>query len=242
MQYKNCQKAFWYQYNAPDEVYWGYAGKSDNPVLQRGTDFHDAADHFFENIKEYTQEGFRDALPKGGELHFFFDWFARIEWNRWKTIKVKEWFKPLAAEKEVEFETRTGHVDRIDRVGPKELQIVEYKTGKSYDMTKQWAVTKMNAEIGFYAQILKYGNYYPGFTIKSWKVINPTLEKQWVNKISPVSLRSVDNTLDEIIGKILKEGDPVDKLDTLFPPTVTPLCGYCPYINECFYESNFKHD
>jgi hypothetical protein len=239
--YKNCQKQFWYFYNDPDR-YYGYGEGSSNPALQRGTDFHNSADSFFDNITEYSHAGFRRALPVGGPLHYYYDWFAKIEWERFCGLKVKEWFRPLACELKVEFENRTGHVDRVDRIGKKELQIVEYKTGKSYNMEKQWAVTKMNAEIGFYAQILKFGNYYPDLKITSWKVINPTLQKQWVNKISPISLNSVDKVMSELEQKILAEGEAASKLDTLFEATVTPLCGYCPYIKDCFYESNFDYE
>lgn len=233
MDYKNCQKKFWYFYN-DDDRYDGYGAGSDNPALQRGTDFHNSADQFFDQITDYSYDGFRNCLPSGGNLHYYYDWFARVEWQRYESLKVKEWFKPLACEKIVEVDNFKGHVDRIDRVGKKELQIVEYKTGKSYNMEKDWAVTKMNAEIGFYAKLLNEGNYYPGFKIISWKVINPTLERQWTNKISPVTLRSVDKALDSIVEKIEKEGEFREKLDTLFPRTITPLCGYCPYIEDCF--------
>ena len=232
MQYKNCKKAFWYNYN-DDERYDGYGGKSDNPVLQRGTDFHDSADKFFENIQTFTADGFRAALPHGDYLHFYYDWFAKVEWQRYEDLENKDWFKPLACELIVEGELVKGHVDRIDQVSETELQIVEYKTGKSYDMSKSWAPTKMNAEIGFYARLIEEGKHYPNLKIKSWKVINPTLERQWVNNISPISLKAVDKTVAEIVDKIKTKGTFRDKLDTVFPPTITPLCGWCPYTEDC---------
>ena len=241
MNYKNCEKQFWYFYN-DDERYDGYGGKSSNPALQRGTDFHNAADTFFDNINGYSYEDFRAALPFGDNLHYYYDWFAKIEWTRYELLANKDYFKPLACELIVEGDVGKGHVDRIDKISETELQIVEYKTGKSYDMEKSWAPTKMNAEIGFYARLIEEGKYYPDMTIKTWKVINPTLQKQWVNKISPISLKAVDRTMLEMVEKILAPGDFRGKLDTLFPPTQTPLCGWCPYIQDCLFESNFKHD
>lgn len=236
MNYKNCQKQFWYFYN-DDDRYDGYGKGSQNAALQRGTDFHNVADTFFANIREYSLRGFRSVLPIGGNLHYYYDWFARAEWARYEALKVKEWFKPIATELIVEAGDFKGHVDRIDRIGKDELQIVEYKTGRSYNMEKDWAVTKMNAEIGFYAKLLKEGNYFPKMKIKSWRVINPTLEKVWVNNIHPATTKAVDKALEEIVAKIQEEGSFEYKLDTLFPRTVTPLCGYCPYVNHCFYES-----
>lgn len=232
MQYKNCERNFWYFYN-DDERYDGYGEGSSNPALQRGTDFHNAADKFFEGIHDFTPEGFRAALPFGDNLHYYYDWFANVEWNRYQALKVKDYFKPLACELIVEGELTKGHIDRIDQISNTELQIVEYKTGKSYDMSKSWAPTKMNAEIGFYARLLEEGKHYPDLKIKSWKVINPTLQKQWVNKISPITLRAVDNSILEIVKKITAEGTFRDKLETLFPRTITPLCGWCPYALDC---------
>lgn len=232
MQYKNCQRNFWYFYN-DDERYDGYGEGSSNPALQRGTDFHNAADNFFDGIREYSARGFRDALPFGDNLHYYYDWFAKIEWQRYEALKDKELFKPLACELIVEGKLTKGHVDRIDKISDTELQIVEYKTGKSYDMSKSWAPTKMNAEIGFYARLIEEGNYYPDLKIKSWKVINPTLEKQWINKISPISLRAVDKSVLEMVEKIVAKGTFREKLETLFPRSITPLCGWCPYALDC---------
>ena len=232
MQYKNCQRNFWYFFN-DDERYDGYGGKSSNPALQRGTDFHDSADKFFDGITGFSYDGFRAALPFGDNLHYYYDWFAKIEWQRYQELDNKDYFKPLACELIVEGEITKGHVDRIDQISETELQIVEYKTGKSYDMSKSWAPTKMNAEIGFYAQLIKEGKHYPDLKIKSWKVINPTLQKQWVNNISPISLRAVDKAVLEMVNKIVAPGTFREKLETLFPRSITPLCGWCPYTEDC---------
>jgi len=232
MQYKNCQRNFWYFYN-DDERYDGYGGKSSNPALQRGTDFHNAADLFFDNINATSLDGFRAALPFGDNLHYYYDWFAKVEWQRYQDLENKDYFKPLACELIVEGALTKGHVDRIDQISETELQVVEYKTGKSYDMSKSWAPTKMNAEIGFYARLIEEGKHYPDLKIKSWKVINPTLQKQWVNKISPITLRAVDNSVLEMVNKIVATGTFREKLETLFPRTITPLCGWCPYTEDC---------
>jgi len=243
MSFRHCNKQFEYLYNDPH--YWDYGIKEDEPdeKKRRGNEFHAATEIFFDKILsaqvDDSIKNFRDALPqsKDKKLNEYFDWFADIELKRWKEIKNWKEFLPLANELKIYMKDlvidRTGHVDRIDLIpGTKNLMIVEYKAGRSYDMEKPDRVTSMNAEIGWYVQILNAVKEYPEYKITHWKVINPEIQKVWINKISPVSLKAVENTYSKMVNMIIK--------GLKFPKTVGPLCDYCAYLEECdpYYEDD----
>lgn len=244
MSFKHCNKQFEYLYNDPK--YWEYGNKEDEPdeKKRRGNEFHAATEVFFDKIDlkkalilSSHWSYFREQLPQTKDkiLSKYFDWFAQIEAKRYQSLDPKDCFKPIANELKVYMEDlvidRTGHVDRINVIpGTKNLRIVEYKAGASYDMGKPDRVTSMNAEIGWYIQILKAIKEYPEYKITEWMVMNPALEKIWINKISPISLKSVENTYSKMVNMIIK--------GLKFPKTVGPLCDYCTYLEECdpYYE------
>jgi len=246
MFYKNCPKQFWYFYN--DEIaYKGYKEASRDQALVYGTAFHLAADEFFKHVvlepcDKPLDDGvnpFRKYLPINTPIDKWYDWFADYEYKRyeklWKDGNA-EYYKPIATELFVQMPDvidRSGHIDRIDVIpGTQNLQIVEYKTGRSYNMDKEQVVTKMNAEIGFYVQILNSIKQFPTYKITEWKVINPTLEKSWVNTISPITLRSVDQAYNALIQEVFNKGP--------FERNVTLLCRYCPYVSDCLYSNDYE--
>ena len=97
-------------------------------------------------------------------------------------------------------------------------------------MTIPDRLTSMNSEIGYYVQILKLSKKYPDYKITHWKVINPVLQKVWMNKISPISLRSVETVFSDLVDKIVHKKK--------FAKKPGPLCYYCPYMKPCdpFYD------
>ena len=241
--FKHCNKQFEYFYNDPK--YWEYGNKEDEPdeKKRRGNEFHAATETFFDKVKEKTNNispgVMRECLPitQDSTLSKYFDWFVDMEFKRWQNLLYKnpKEFFPIANELKVYMKDlvidRTGHIDRIDVIpGTKNLRIVEYKAGASYDMEKPDRVTSMNAEIGWYVQILKDIKEYPEYKITEWMVMNQALEKIWINKISPISLKAVENTYSKMIDMIIK--------GLKFPKNVGPLCDYCPYLEECdpYYE------
>ena len=238
--YRKCKKKFEYYYNDPD--YWDYGNKdkgTTSEAQQKGLDFHTACEHFF---REFEGRVITKNMPKtfrnpfsvdNGDLFDWFNFFLEEETKRWIDLeednKVGYWF-PVANEIEIRSEDvrdRTGHVDRVDIMPDDNLCIVEYKTGRSYDMDNPYALTDMNQEIGFYVSILRKANVFPDKKITKWKVINPTLKKIWINSITPISLRTVDSTLKEINNKLDNDGE--------FPRNEGVLCLYCPYASECLY-------
>ena len=100
-------------------------------------------------------------------------------------------------------------------------------------MESKYSFADMNAEIGFYVNILNRAKVFPGYKMTQWKVINPTLQKIWVNRISPISLRAVDVTYKEITKKLFNKGE--------FPRNVTKLCNWCPYVNDCLFKDEAEY-
>jgi len=247
--YKKCNKKFEYFYNDPD--YFNYGNddeKEKSEPLIKGSLFHDGCENFF---KQLEGKAFDKNLPNTFDNYFpktkyddvnqWFKWFAETEKVRYAELAenncVGNWY-PVAMEIEVRMKDdidRTGHVDRVDVIpNKKELCIVEYKTGKSYNMDNKYTVTDMNAEIGFYINILNYARVFPGYKITQWKVINPTLERIWINSVSPISLRAVNSTYSEIVMKLKKGGE--------FERNISKLCDWCPYKDDCLFKGEQSYD
>ena len=236
--YRHCQKKFEYSYN--DSKYWDYGGidglPEDDPRVL-GTKFHDACDNFFKTLekKPLTDKFTSDWKNpfSGGKLQDWFNFFLDIEKRRYIDLisDGKEgYWRPIANELEIKMTDRldrVGHVDRCDVLTDNNICIVEYKTGKSYNMENKYSLTNMNQEIGFYAEILNKTNAFPGRKITHWKVINPTLKKIWIARISPVSLKAVNRTFNEIVDKLEQNG--------VFNKNEGILCNYCDYVNDCLF-------
>jgi len=242
MSFKHCNKQFEYLYNDPK--YWDYGTKEGETDIKkkRGNEYHNAMETFFDQvikIENFSKYFMRLALPNTDDetLNRYFDWTVEIEWKRYTELENKDNWNPIANELKIYMKDlvidRTGHVDRIDIIpGTKNLMIVEYKAGRSYDMEKADRITSMNAEIGWYVQILNAVKEYPEYKITHWKVINPEIQKVWINKISPISLKSVEKTYSTMVNMIIK--------GLKFPKNVGPLCDYCAYLEECdpYYEDD----
>jgi len=241
--YKHCPKQFEFFYNSGDYYNYGES-KGASPALIRGTAFHKGCDKFFngfdvnyckdlnsKQIGEYMSHHIQET--NDDEINTWFSFFLEYEQRRFEQLREEnklQYYLPAAKELEISMPDlidRTGHVDRIDQISEDELMIVEYKTGKSYDMDKPDRVTSMNAEIGFYVTILQGINKFPKQKIIKWCVINPTLEKVWINSISKVTLTSVDKNYKSLVEKLVNK-EPFEK-------NINDLCMYCPYFNQCLY-------
>ncbi len=238
--YKNCPKQFWYFYN-DKAAREGYNVLGENLAMNRGQEFHLAVDEFYDKIQAsqlpWDIHEFRIALPQSKDdvVNGWFDWYAKSEWERFEelskeSLEPDKAFMPLHTELKVELPdriNRTGHVDRIDLIpGTKnELCIVEYKCGKSYDMEKSYMLTKMNAEIGFYAAILNKDKRFNQYRITHWKCINPFYEKIWYNNISGVTLKAVEKAYNGLVDLVNDKG-PFDRKTSV-------LCMHCPYFEPC---------
>ncbi len=243
--YRQCNRRFDYLYKDPH--YWDYGTDKTLPPddpRQLGNEFHDACDKWYDKMrgatitKNFTRTFNNPFNVEQPPLFEWFNWFMETETQRWIDLeehgKSGLWY-PLACELEVQYKApgakvgMTGHIDRIDVLEDNTIQIVEYKAGKSYDMTNKYALSNMNQEIGFYAVLLRDSKAFPDREIKTWKVINPKLGKVWVNRISPISTRAVERTMSEIADKV-SNGSTKD-----FDKNISVLCNWCPYVEECLY-------
>jgi len=242
MNFKQCPAKFEFYYN--DEGYWNYGTSDDKSNMDtwRGNEFHDFAETFFDKIKGLEPEEWTKQFePHEDEIvQKYIDWFVSTEIERYndlKSLDKLDFFNPLANELKITMEDeidRTGHVDRIDLMPNGDICIVEYKAGKSYDMTNIDRVTSMNSEIGWYVNILNAIEHYPDKKITHWKVINPRLEKIWMNKISPISLKTVEKIYADMVNRIKK--------GLKFEKKTGTLCYYCPYLQKCdpFWEEEVE--
>ncbi len=246
MTWKKCKRKFQYFYFAEDEEYFSYGKLSDSKPLRMGTLFHDACEGFFKRIDLKTagevvdiQGYFRGFLPQDTEVpNKWYDYFAQVEADRLIEYTAKNWlehYMPTFIEKKLHLSDtidRTGHVDRIDYLPDKEAYcIVEYKTGKSYDPTRSRNRTDLRAEIGFYQQILNLTEDVKA-PVLYWKLINPTLQIVFEEKIPSQTLRAVQKTYRDIVTAVENDGP--------FPREISLLCLWCPYLNNCLYSKEEK--
>jgi len=244
MQFKKCQQAFWFFYTQPDEIYYqtGDASTISMP-LAIGQLFHNGAQILFEKLDcdnpNLSVEDIRSCMPNIAEEEFvkvneWYDWLAKIEHERYLSTD-KGLFKPFAQEYQVDHADTinwVGHIDRIDDKGD-HYQIVEYKTGVSYDPSKPYSLTAIRAELGFYA--ISLGDTL-GKPVKSWKLINPTLQVVYEEDFKPITLRAVRATYNKIVDLIRTNGP--------FKKNIDMLCQWCDFATECLYEEqiDFQKD
>ncbi len=249
MLFKKCPKQFEYFYNDPKYDEYAQDNLNQSPALIRGSYFHNkVADPFFDNIdveqiydfnSKHIGEYFSYAVPETND-DLMQEWISYfLEYEQWRFEKIrdltnsiddlKKYFIPIAKEESItapDIIDKTGHFDRIDYIpGTEDLEVVEYKTGKWYDMEQPNKVTGMNAEIGFYVTILQASNRFPNNNITHWKVINPTLRKVWRNKISKVTLTSVNRVYKQLCAMIIQKDE--------FQRNISDMCLRCPYLTPC---------
>ena len=259
MNMKNCAKQFEYFY-FKDPDYEAFQEPVTDPTTPQGKGslFHDAAEVLFDNLVIDDMLGLervdlvkyiRERLPDITQINPWLDYFAEFEARRfcfgldaYGKEKIKEVFFPVAREKYCKLEetgkpARTGHVDRIDWLPQeKSLCIVEYKTGKYYNLDKPRILTNLRSETGWYATILKATHAYDK-PIDWWACINPMLQQYHVEKFHTMSLRSVEKQWLSLLKTIKNKGP--------FPRNISPLCGHCKYVSDCLYnygEGDFSID
>jgi len=255
MTFKQCQKKFWFSYFIHSEDYWAYNTKENqSEAAAKGDLFHAEVDDFFEkldmeqlyevtDINKITEIyrnkfSFSDTIVEGKtDMDEWFDYFSEVEAKRFMWFKENftkleflKWYPPKHTEFNVSMTDdidRTGHVDRIDYLpNEKAYCVVEYKTGRGYDLTKPATLTRLRAETGFYAVILNEMKLLDA-PVYYWALINPRLKTFHIEKFPTATLRAVNNTYKGLVQKIKEGGD--------FKRNIGPLCMYCPYRRECFH-------
>lgn len=131
-----------------------------NLLMERGIKFHEFADKFFdlidieevpENSRKETKRYFRSFIPEEFEnpLRGWVEEFIEFETRSW--MKNRKYFMPVEREYPIEHPDRVmgmklvGHIDRVDKISPGEVAIIEYKPKAS--------VHKLEVELAFYTSI-----------------------------------------------------------------------------------------
>ena len=167
----------------------------------------------------------------------YFHWYAKIESQRFLELYsesktgIVQRFIPLYIEKFVEIEDhenkiyRNGHFDRMDLIGEKKLRLVEYKTGRSYDVEKSYKLTKLRLELYYYKKIIEQLDEFKGYEVVEWMLINPTLETIFKSKFSILTELTLEKAIPMLVADINAKEAPDRKLNF--------YCENCKYKQEC---------
>lgn len=172
-------------------VYIDGIEKEETPEMIVGNRIHEFFDKFF---KHYQEKPWVDLVPEDfsdQELEMV-DFFFDVEYKR--LFEEVEVFEPMATELFIENSEYRGYIDRIDDLGNDNVRLVEYKTGKSHN------ISKLKQEMHFYKMLFE--QEYPEYNVTEFRVYNPNLkilEDFGVNSRSMTYLMKKIDTLKNAI-------------------------------------------
>jgi CRISPR/Cas system-associated exonuclease Cas4 (RecB family) len=167
-------------------------------AYSRGNYLHYAFYYFFDNF--YIKDGV--VYPKfkvRDEFSSEFNFFLKFENKRYKKLcsEGKEaYFKPVLREEDIANNKLAIHgiIDRIDRVGDGEFEIVDYKTNSSS------YVESTIRQLAFYNLVLE-----EHFNVVSWRVFNPVRGENFRCEKNKEVMDFVRNQVDMVRKEIQKE-------------------------------------
>ena len=248
MSYRVCPRQAWYSVRDPEYEQYNEFNLS-NPALLLGQIFHKEMDKFYTGIdvKLMSQNRLEDnekylfsrfSETKNEECLKYFKWYSNIEAKRFSDLlidgkgEIEQRFIPMFIEKYVEFNDdgviRNGHFDRMDYLGNKQIRLVEYKTGESYDVTKPHKLSKLRFELYWYKVIVDNLPEFKEYTVKDWMLINPTMEMVHVSTFHTLTGKTVEKTLKSMVEDVNKNEAPARKLNL--------YCTYCKFRDECLID------
>ena len=251
MGFRKCPQQGMYMFRDRDNESYGDVNW-EVEALAKGQIFHHTAEDFWSTMckvedivgdEDDIRDYFISLMPKThvSDLRKWFRWYAKYESERFIKMREEgklEYFKPFMMEEAIEAEIegliRTGHFDRIDRVSENELIIVEYKTGFSYDPSKEYAMSNVRSEVQWYRSIIEKLDKFEKYTVVGWKMINPTVERVVGGKFSPLTKHAVNKAADKIIKFLDGEEDPIKKYG--------PYCAHCDWMDECIGYKEEGHE
>lgn len=213
---------------------------SDAVEMQFGRTFHEFAQTFHGNVNEQelsfcsnaidTMMTFRKLTAEQPVVKVWVENFKLFEVARWLYCKQNypnplEYWKPIAAEKEIRFnDIGLIHVDRIQKYDAQSLMVCEYKSGKTFD------ISDLRSELTLYCiGINKYG----GFTLPClWlAAYNPQLNVSFLERVTQRATSAVWYSLQKFKAAI-------DKKDFPYKPSF--FCRWCPRLQRCIDEKVFE--
>lgn len=252
MTFRKCPQQGVYMNRDRDNESYGTINM-EVPALAKGQIFHHAAEDFWtgmpgvEELNKYNELELKEVFDKRmpitehEELKVWFEWYVNYEVARWWKLKGKgllEYFHPfkmeIAMEAEINGLIRTGHADRIDRIGDDELIVVEYKTGKSYDPDNSVAISNLRSELYWYKSVMEEMEEFKGYKITGWRLINPTVGKIAQGKFVMQTKYAVDKQADKILKLLNGEEEPKLK--------VGMHCQWCDWMEECMAYKDKDHE
>lgn len=194
----------------------------DNYTLRIGTRFHDFAFWFFDHYAGFDVDEWPELVPNAftpREQEMAHWWIMKEQQRYWENPDL---FMPLKREMNITDDVLciAGKFDRIDYVGDKDtLAIVEYKTGKSFDLKS------ISRQLSFYKliwdNVVKLGN------IKYMRYINPRIEHY---ELIPIKPETTDSLLLDIAGMRRAIRDNIFRAEC--SPAKHMVCAICD-IDEC---------
>lgn len=233
--WRRCPKLFEYlfiQNNPP----------SDSVEMQFGEIFHDAARRFFDSVNKddlrlcsttiQTLGVFDSAIQVTQPVvRRWFENFKMFEAARWLQCleqfpedPVKYWM-PLETEVEIEV-LKTGqklHIDRIGYYDKFSLIVIDYKSGKTFD------IRDLRQELTFYSIGVNYSKRYelPVIWLGSY---NPQLNLSYLERVNQRSTSFVYRSIQKFKAE-MKVGAYIAK--------PSELCRWCPRVQLCVNEGVF---
>ena len=238
MSWKVCPRQAWYSVRDPEYGQYNKFNLSDQSLLL-GQIFHKEMDKFYSKIDVNTMLTYVSHDIKELENYLFkmfskttnekclkyFHWYSMIEAERFMELYneshtgLVQRFIPLYIEKFVEYKDdmnaifRNGHFDRIDYIGNKQLRLVEYKTGASYDIAKSYKLTKLRLELYWYKIIIEKMPEFKDYTVIEWMLLNPTLEIIFTSKFSVLTERVLETAVPNLVSDINGKDPPKRNLN-----------------------------
>lgn len=256
MSWKVCARQAWYSVRDPEYGQYNEFNLED-PSLLLGQIFHKEMDKFYSRILiDDMVKLFND--PEGLKTYLFtkfspttndkcleyFAWYAGIEAERFielyttRTTAIAQRFIPLYIEEFVEYKDeankifRNGHFDRMDYLGNKRLRLVEYKTGRSYDVAKSYKLTRLRLELYWYKTVIENMEDFKEYVVDEWMLINPTTQVVFKSKFSMLTQKVLEDSVPKLVADINNKEPPKRNLNF--------YCGRCKFKQECLINVPFN--
>lgn len=235
--YKMCPKKYYYRYikKLPVSDFWAHLiiGNFVHGTLEAWTRRVMKG----ENAREAMVVAFRDMALSPDYKHKVEKFLPDIRpWLKAFVLHYEEQkFEPLTIEEEFKFKYRNiimvGRIDRIDRVTPSKVKIVDYKTTKNPNYLT-------NMQLAIYNVGVKYGSLSPSYGKKDIETCYVLLR----HNMKEITCCFSDDELGQFLDETEEIADRIAS-DTTWAATPSNLCQCCDFFIPCTQreEATEKH-